>query len=88
MSSVRLVNMKFKPGKKQIWLDWCEQLKSRSNEVIETLRNEGGLVGSLLSRTGKEKHFFTLWKLKTWKRRRRHFKTAGLRLIVSTAGQF
>ena len=41
MSNVRLVQMKFQPEKKQVWLDWCEQLKNRSEEVIETLKSEG-----------------------------------------------
>lgn len=41
MSEVRMAKFIFKPNGKQIWLDWCEELKKRSEEVIETLKNEG-----------------------------------------------
>lgn len=43
MTQVKLVKMKLKEGNDQIWLDWCEELKQRKNEVIETLKNEGVL---------------------------------------------
>ena len=44
MSEVKLVKVRFKEGKKQIWLDWCEELKKRSAEVLETLKNEGVIL--------------------------------------------
>ena len=49
MSQVRLVQFRFKPGKKQIWLDWCEQLKQRVDEGMKTLKGERVLSESLLS---------------------------------------
>jgi L-rhamnose mutarotase len=39
MTEVKLVKLKLKD--KKVWLDWCEELKSRKNEVIETLKAEG-----------------------------------------------
>ncbi len=41
LTEVRLVKLKIKEGKIQKWLEWCEELKRRSNEVLETLKNEG-----------------------------------------------
>lgn len=41
MTEVKLVRFKFKAGKKQVWLDWSEELKKRKEEVIATLKNEG-----------------------------------------------
>jgi L-rhamnose mutarotase len=38
---VRLVKLKIKEGKKQKWIEWCEEDKRRSYEVLETLKNEG-----------------------------------------------
>ena len=46
MTQVKLVKLKLKEGNEQIWLDWCEELKQRKNEVIETLKNEGVLSES------------------------------------------
>lgn len=43
MTHVRLVKLRFKAGQGQTWLDWCEELKRRKNEVVETLKNEGVL---------------------------------------------
>ena len=40
MTQVRLAKYKIKEGKKQLWIDWCEELKRRKDEVIETLKNE------------------------------------------------
>lgn len=42
MSQVRLVKIKLKD--KQAWLNWCEELKKREKEVLETLQNEGVLT--------------------------------------------
>ena len=59
MSQVRLVKLRFKPGKKQIWLDWCEQLKKRTAEVMETLRKEGTLSEScFVSQDGESLFYF------------------------------
>ena len=59
MSHVRLVEMKFQPDKKQIWLDWCEQLKSRSEEVVQTLQNEGVITEAcFLSEDGNSIFYF------------------------------
>lgn len=44
MSHLRLIKTRFKEGKKTVWLDWCKELKKRSDEVLETLRNEGVTV--------------------------------------------
>lgn len=41
MAEARLLKFRFKSGGKQKWLDWSEELKRRSKEVFETLRNEG-----------------------------------------------
>jgi L-rhamnose mutarotase len=41
LTEVRLVKLRIKEGKKQRWLEWCEEDKRRSNEVLETLKNEG-----------------------------------------------
>ncbi|MBI3935079.1 MAG: hypothetical protein HY316_10345 [Acidobacteria bacterium] len=59
MSQVRLVRLKFQSGKKQIWLDWCEQLKKRTDAVLETLRNEGTLSEScFVSQDGDSLYYF------------------------------
>ncbi|MBI4479188.1 MAG: hypothetical protein HY651_04110 [Acidobacteria bacterium] len=59
MSQVRLVKLKFKAGGKQIWLDWCEQLKNRSDEVMETLRSERTLSEScFVSQDGGSLYYF------------------------------
>jgi len=44
VAQVTLAKFRFKPGGKQRWLDWCDELKRRSGEVVETLRNEGVAV--------------------------------------------
>jgi len=41
MTEVRLTKVNMKQGQKQRWLDWCEEMKRRSSEVLETLKNEG-----------------------------------------------
>ena len=41
MTEVVLAKFSIKSGKKQVWLDWCEELKRRKEEVIATLKNEG-----------------------------------------------
>jgi L-rhamnose mutarotase len=59
MTEVKLVKLKLKNGNKKIWLDWCEELKQRKNEVIETLRNEGVISEScFLSEDEKYIYYF------------------------------
>lgn len=41
MTKVKLINFKFKPGKKKVWPDWPKELQNRKEEVIDTLKNEG-----------------------------------------------
>jgi hypothetical protein len=41
MAEARLLKFRFKPGGKKKWLEWSEEMKRRSREVLETLRNEG-----------------------------------------------
>ena len=59
MTQVKLVKLKLKEGNEQIWLDSCEKLKQRKNEVIETLKNEGVLSEScFLSEDEKCVYYF------------------------------
>ena len=42
MTEVYLVKYRLKPGTgKKEWLDWSEELKSREEEVVATLKQEG-----------------------------------------------
>ena len=41
MADISLVKFTFKPGAKDDWLTWCDELKNRAAEVHETLSNEG-----------------------------------------------
>ncbi len=41
MTKVVLVKYKIREGQKERWLKWCEELKRREAEVMETLENEG-----------------------------------------------
>lgn len=54
-----MVKLKFKPGAKQIWLDWSEELKRRKDEVIATLKNEGVVSEScFISEDGESVYYF------------------------------
>ena len=44
MAEIELRKFRFKPGKKQEWIDWSGELNRRRDEVLETLRNEGVLM--------------------------------------------
>lgn len=44
MKNISLVKFSFKPNMKNNWLDWCEELKNRSDEVYATLSNEGAKI--------------------------------------------
>ena len=41
MASTSLVKFRFTPSGKTTWLEWCDELKRRSDEVYTTLKNEG-----------------------------------------------
>ncbi len=59
MTEVKLIKFIFKPGQKQVWLDWCEALKKRQDEVIETLKNEGVVSEScFISEDGLAIYYF------------------------------
>jgi hypothetical protein len=44
MSEARLLKFRFQPDGREKWLDWSEALKRRSDEVFQTLQNEGVVV--------------------------------------------
>jgi len=59
MSQVRLVKLKFKPGGKQIWLNWCEELKRKTDEVMESLPERRNLSEScFVSQDGESLFYF------------------------------
>ncbi len=41
MTEVVLVKYRIKDGQKERWVKWCEELKRREPEAMETLENEG-----------------------------------------------
>lgn len=59
MTNVKLVQFKFQPGKKQIWLDWSKELKRRKEEAIATLKDEGVVSEScFISEDGETIYYF------------------------------
>ena len=44
MSEARLLKYLFKDGGRARWLEWAEEMKRRSTEIFDTLRNEGVIV--------------------------------------------
>lgn len=44
MSEARLLKYQFRPDGKEKWLGWSSEMKRRSDEIFETLRNEGVIV--------------------------------------------
>ncbi len=44
MNEVGLVKFTFKKEGRDTWIDWCNELISRKEEVLETLESEGVLV--------------------------------------------
>lgn len=59
MTEVKLVKLRLKEGNEHIWFEWCEELKQRRGEVMETLRNEGVLSEScFLSEDEKCVYYF------------------------------
>ncbi len=58
-TTAKLVHFKFKPGAKQIWLNWSQELRRRRDEVIATLKNEGVVSEScFLSEDGESVYYF------------------------------
>ena len=79
MAGVRLVKLRFKSDQKQVWLDWCEQLKVRSNEVLETLKNEGALSEAcFLSGDGETIYYFM--EVEDFERARVAFKNSTFKI--------
>ena len=59
MTKAKLVKFRFKPDKKQVWLDWSKELERRKDEVIATLKNEGVVSEScFLSQDGESVYYF------------------------------
>jgi hypothetical protein len=59
MPEVKLVKFKFKPNSKLVWINWCEELKRRKEEVFITLKNEGVLSEScFISEDGEFVYYF------------------------------
>ncbi|HEY5383018.1 MAG TPA: DUF6176 family protein [Candidatus Paceibacterota bacterium] len=59
MTQVSLYKFAFKSGAKQAWLDWSEELKSRKDEVVATLKNEGVVSEScFISADGEHIYYF------------------------------
>jgi hypothetical protein len=59
MTQVKLVKFKIKEGKKELWFDWCEELKRRKDEVLETLKNETVVSEAcFLSENGTHVYYF------------------------------
>ncbi len=59
MTNASMVHFNFKPDKKQVWLDWSEELKKRREEVIVTLKDEGVLSEScFISEDGESIYYF------------------------------
>jgi hypothetical protein len=59
MTHASLYKFAFKPGTKQVWLDWSEELKRRKDEVLATLKNEGVVSEScFLSSDGEHVYYF------------------------------
>ncbi|MDO8261215.1 MAG: DUF6176 family protein [Candidatus Magasanikbacteria bacterium] len=58
MSQIILVKFSFKKDSKQVWLDWTIELKSRQDEVIETLKQEGvTMEACFISKKGDEIYY-------------------------------
>jgi Family of unknown function (DUF6176) len=59
MTQVELVRLRLKQGQKETWLKWCDELKRRKKEVLETLRNEGIISEAcFLSHDGESVYYF------------------------------
>ena len=59
MPEVLLGKLRCKPNKKQVWLDWCKELKRRKNEAIATLKNAGVFSEAcFISNDGKFVYYF------------------------------
>lgn len=59
MTEIKLVKLEIKKGKKDKWLNWCDELKKRQKEVIETLKKEGvKSEACFISENGEEIYYF------------------------------
>ena len=55
----RLARFRFKPGGRQIWLDWCVESERRRQECVETMQSEGVRTECCyLSDDGEELYYF------------------------------
>ncbi len=59
MTEVLLARAKINDGQKERWLNWCEELKRREPEVMETLEAEGVISEAcFLSPDGEYVYYF------------------------------
>lgn len=59
MSQVKLLKFKIKPGQKNAWLKWANELKRRRREVLGTLKKEGAIFEAcFISECGKYVYYF------------------------------
>ena len=63
MTQVKLVKLKLKEGNEKVWLDWCDELKQRKDEVMQTLRHEG-VVSESCFLSQDDKCIYYSWKQK------------------------
>ena len=54
-----MVRFEVKYGQREAWLNWCEELKRREKEVLESMNNEGVVSEAcFLSNDGKSVYYF------------------------------
>lgn len=59
MTQVKLIKLTIKPGKKEVWLRWAEELQQRRDEVLATLQNERVVAEScFLSDDGEHVYYY------------------------------
>ncbi len=59
MTQVNLVRFEVKHGQIEMWLNWCEELKRREKEALESMSNEGVVSEAcFLSNDGKSVYYF------------------------------
>jgi len=59
MTELHLIKLAFKPGMREKWLSWCNELRIRREEVLETLKNENVLLEAcFLSETDDCVYYF------------------------------
>ena len=57
MTEISLFRYPIQEGKKEIWLNWCDQVTKRKDEVLATLREEGMLTEACFI-DSEEKHVY------------------------------